>query len=294
MTAAEETWVWEGFRAIPLEGEPLYVQLRRHVRESAVASAPGATLEVGTGDGAMWAGEGRSLLESLAQLGEVWLTDADEQLAQRLKAGELCEIPGVHAAKADVRALPFPGGKFARVFVFHVLHWCGTPAAVVEALAELRAVLGPAGRAFIVVVDERIHMTELYRLLAEAKARLLATGFSVSIDIPSASPRVLPFCAGNAEPFLRERFSTIDRAELRYAHVLRRSPVPNFPSAGAFMKAYVATLPFVRAAIETHAVPPQFCEVAGALVDEAIAAEGAFRMSRCDVLYACGGSERPR
>lgn len=294
MSAAGETWLWEGFRAIPLEGAPLYVQLRDHLRESPVASVPGATLEVGTGDGAMWAGEGRTLLESLAQLGEVWLTDADEQLAQSLKLSGLCGIPRVHAAKADVRALPFPGGKFARVFVVHVLHWCETPAAVVEALAELRAVLAPGGRAFIVVVDERTHMAELYRLLGEAKTRLLASGFNVSIDIPSVSPRVLPFCAGNAEPFLRERFSTIDRAEFRYAHELRRSPVPSFPSAGAFMKAYVATLPFVRAAIEAHAVPPQFCDVAGALVDDAIAAEGVFRMSRCDVLYACGGSELSR
>lgn len=287
MSAAGETWVWEGFRRIPVEGAALYPQLFRYIGETGFAERPGDTLEVGSGDGAMWQGDGRALLELLARRGDVWLTDADEALAKALADSALCRVPRVYARHVDVRGLPFANHTFSRVLAVHVLHWCKQPADVIAAVAELEGVLVPAGRALVVTADENVHMAELYRALAEAKRRLEARGVAVSEPIPAASPRILPFCAGNAEPFLGERFKDIRRVALRYAHVLAGPPSPRFGSAGEFMAAYVRTLPFVAAATRQGTLPPQFADEAGALVQETIDREGAFRMSRCDVLFDC-------
>lgn len=287
MKAEDETWVWEGFRHIPLEGAGLYPQLCHYIEEQRLAELSGNTLEVGSGDGAMWEGPGRALLERLAQSADVWLTDADAALVRRLAASELCRIPRVYCKHADVRGLPFANGSFARALVVHVLHWCPEPGQVVAALAEVEGVLAPSGHALIVTVDERQHMKELYALLADAKARLQARGIAVAAEIPSVSPRVLPFCAGNAEMFLRERFHFIRRVELRYAHRLTDSPSARFSSAGEFLSAYVRTLPFIAAAQDDGTLPAELADEAGAVAEEIIARDGAFVMSRCDVVFDC-------
>jgi len=218
-TLLGEVAVWEAFRALRVEGVGLYPALTTYMAESGFFRPPGATLEVGSGDGALWRSGGGALLDAL-RAGPLHMTDTDEALIASRRAQPLFARPGVERTVADVEDLAFRGGAFQRVLATHVLHWCATPERVLRATRELARVLGRGGRALVVTVDEQVHMREVYALLHDARAALLARGVACPEEMPAAAPRVMPFCAGNARRFLDDAFARVQRVDLRYAHLV--------------------------------------------------------------------------
>lgn len=288
-TALGEVAVWEAFRALRTDGGPFHPALARQLNDAGFFELSGSTLEVGAGDGQLWRAGGARLMAAALSRGRLHLTDSDPQLIEACRGEALFRHDGVLLEVADVEALPYAGGSFVRVIATHVLHWCATPERVRRAVRALARVLCPQGRALIVTVDERVHMREVYRLMQEARAALLARGIRCEQEIPDASPRVLPFCAGNAPALLGEAFHDVERTDLCYRHwVDARHPTLGL-SGGEFFVAYLRTLPFVKEAVATGRLPEELFEEARALFDAQLQREGAFCMSRADVIYHCRG-----
>ena len=286
--ALDELAVWEAFRGLRLDGATVHERLPEYLRSSGALDAPGDTLEVGVGDAHLWRTGGAALLDAILARGELVLTDADPAHVERCRGLDVLRRDGISMQIADARSLPFSDRRFARVVVTHVLHWCGPDEGVRAAVAELARVLAPGGRALVITVDERVHMTEVYALLQRAAANLESHGVAVE-SMPSASPRVLPFCAGNAEAFLRERFASVERVDCDYAHVVDPWHAQLGVPAEAFMVRYLYTLPFLKAALRAGRVPNELFDEIRALLRAELDARGEFRMSRRDVIYDCAG-----
>lgn len=291
-SALGEVAVWEAFRALRTEGVPLHLALASYMAEHRFFGRPGKTLEIGGGDGQLWRAGGEPLVAAALAGGRLHLTDADPQLVEACWAEPFFRREGLVLEVADLERLGYGDGAFQRVIATHVLHWCATPERVRGALRELARVLGPAGRALVVTVDERVHMVEVYRLMQLAQASLLERRVSCEQEIPDASPRVLPFCAGNAGGLLAEVFHDVRRVDHSYCHwVDARHPSLGVPG-GQFFIDYLRTLPFVKEAIAAARLPEAFFVEVRAVFDAFVATAGAFRMSRCDVIYDCRGPRR--
>ena len=104
--------------------------------------------------------------------------------------------------------------------------------------------------------------------------------------MPATSPRVSPFCAGNAERCLARTFDRIERFDWRYAHLLDATHSALGVPGEEFLVAYVRTLPFVCSAVAAGQLPETFFDELAALALDEIKRTGTFRMSRCDV-YEC-------
>lgn len=287
----DELAVWEAFRALRLEGRTVHERLSDYIVGSGVLEHVGDTLEIGVGDGHLWRTGGQPLLDAVLARGELVLTDQDAELVERCASHPVLQREGVTARRADARELPFANQSFARVMTTHVLHWCASPDGVRAAVAELARVLTVDGRALVTTVDERVHMREVYALLSRAAATVEAAGVRVAEPIPSSSPRVAPFCAGNAEDFLREHFDVVERADCDYAHIVEPWHAQLEVPGEVFMVRYLRTLPFVKEALRDGRMGPElFEEVRLSLADQ-LARDGSFRMSRRDVIYDC---RRPR
>lgn len=274
--------VWAAFRALRTDGADVYASLRRHLPESGFLKRPGDTLELGAGDGFLWRGEGAPLLRSACSRGSVLLTDVDPAVEQCRNLG------GVAVERADAGRLPYQAERFARVLAVQVLHWCELPAAV----NELARVLDTEGCAVVVTVDERVHLTEVYALMREAKGRLQARGVPFDVVLPAVPPRISRFCASNAEELLSGAFASVRRIDFDYAHLFEARH-PSLPvGGGELLSLYVGSAPFLR---ETQLEPGRldaFIAEVKVLAEEAIAARGAFRASRRDVLYECSSRRR--
>ncbi len=278
--------VWEAFRNLRTEGRGLFSSMISHLLSSKSFDVPGGTLELGAGDGELWRRGGSALLEAALSAGPLVLTDTDPALVKNLENTPSLRVPGVAIERADVRSLHFFRAQFARVIATHVLHWCGNGASVALAIAELAGALMPGGTALIVTVDEQLHMRELYQLLQAAQASLARRGIAC-MEMPSASPRVLPFCASNASALLGTAFARADRFDWRYSHLVEPTHDALGVSGEAFLIAYVRTLPFVRSGIAAGELPEAFFEELEGLIREVLKNDGVFRISRCDVLYEC-------
>lgn len=263
--------VWSAVQTLRVDGEDLYPSLREHMLASGFLEGAGATLEVGAGDGTLWRAGGETSLRLALALGPVVLTDRHPQPV----------LNGVWQALADAAALPFGDAAFSRALAVHVLHWCD----VAAALADLSRVLRPGGRLFVVTVDERVHLAEVYQLMREAGARLEARGAPLSVEIPTQPPRIGRFSAGNAETRLGRAFAKVVRVDFDYAHLFE----PRHPSLavdGAELLArYVASAPFLQD--QPPATAARYVGEVKALAAQAISARGVFRASRRDVLYDC-------
>lgn len=284
-TELEETWVWDAFRSLRVEGTPVHRAVADYAVTSGFFDTSGATLEIGGGDGHLWDAGGDGLAERARAAGPVTVTDLDPALVARCRADERLRRLGADVCEADLERLPFGDRCFARAFVIHVVHWCRTPLGVTRAMAELARVLAPTARALVVTVDESVHMAELYTLLARARDALLARGERMSLAIPRSSPRVASFCAANASSYLAEAFGDIRRVDCRYAHVVDAIHEELGISADAFVVRYARTLPFLRAGVGAGEVPETFFDELGGLVRAEIADRGSLRFSRCDVIY---------
>ena len=285
--ALDEIAVWEAFRALRLEGVAVHARLVRHMLERNVFAVPGDTLEIGGGDGELWRAGGEPFFGRALDAGAVHVTDSDPNLVEASRTLGLFRRDGVFVERADVERLPYSSQQFARAVALHVLHWCQTPERIARAIAEIARVLEPAGRAFVVTVDEQVHMVEVYRLMQRARAVLIEQGVRCDQEIPSASPRVLPFCAANAPAFLAAEFEHVRRIECEYAHhVEARHSSLDIPG-DAFFVGYLRTLPFIKAAIEENRLPDELFDECASLFRAHIAAHGTFRMSRRDVIYDC-------
>lgn len=287
--AHDELWVWEAFRSLPLAGPGLHAWLADYFHASGLLAPAGDTLEIGGGDGHLWQVGGDALLDRVLAAGALHVTDADPDLVARCRSLPHLQRPGVVVAAADATRLPYADGRFARIIATHVLHWCATPAALRQALAEIARVLRPGGRAAIVTVDEIVHMTELYALLRRAKDSLVGRGVAVAAVIPDRAPRVLPFCAGNASGYLGERFAVVRRIDCDYAHRVEAGRLVHGVPGPDFLDRYVRTLPFVKEAVARQQLPEAFFAEVGARVRAELDARGVFAMSRRDVLYECVG-----
>jgi ubiquinone/menaquinone biosynthesis C-methylase UbiE len=287
MGAAAEVTVWEAFRSLPLDGEGLYPSLVKHLDETSFWSPPGDTLEIGGGDAELWRQGGRALVERVVERGRLLVTDADAGLVRTCRDVALLKQPGVTIEQADVTALPYEAGRFARVLAVHVLHWCRPEERLSAAVAEIRRVLNRSGRATIVAVDAAVHMKEVYTLLGEARSLVLDAGGAV-LGMPAEAPRVQPFCAANAEGYLEKAFARVVRRELAYAHVV---PIEHGGQRGEnFLVRYVRTLPFIEDGIREGQIPEAFFAAVRERARAFLEAQGALRMSRRDVIYDCTGS----
>ena len=129
-------------------------------------------------------------------------------------------------------------------------------------------------------------MVELYDLLRSAHAVLTQRGIAC-VEMPRASPRVLPFCASNAPGLLKTAFARVDRFDWSYSHVVEPTHAGLGVSGGTFLSSYVRTLPFIRAAIAAGELPEAFFDELEVLIVEKLRVDGVLRISRCDVLYEC-------
>ncbi|HBQ15913.1 MAG TPA: hypothetical protein DEF51_33890 [Myxococcales bacterium] len=283
----DELAVWEAFRALRLEGRTVHERLSDYIVGSGVLERCGDTLEIGVGDAHLWRTGGQPLLDAVLARGELVLTDQDADLVQRCASYPLLQREGVTTRRADARELPFADRCFARVMTTHVLHWCGSPDGVRAAVGELARVLAVDGRALVTTVDERVHMGEVYSLLSRAAAAIEAAGVPVTEPIPSSSPRVAPFCAGNAEDFLRERFDVVERVDCDYAHIVEPWHAQLDVPGEVFMVRYLRTLPFVKEALRSGRMRPELLEEVRVSLADHLARDGSFRMSRRDVIYDC-------
>ncbi len=288
----DDTWVWEAFRTLRTEGISIHRFLAERVLPG-LLHVPGDTLEIGGGDAHLWIAGGEQLVEATTAAGRLVITDFDPELVTRCRTHALLGRPGVEIVTADATALPQRPSSFVRAIATHVLHWCGAPDTIARAVSELARVLRDDGVAIVTTVAEDVHMRELYVLLGVVRQRLVERGLSIA-GMPSGSPRVLPFCASNAEAFLSNAFLDVRRVDCTYAHLVDRVH-PQLGVRGAeFMVAYVRTLPFVREALQRDALPEEFFEELDRALEAAIAASGLFRMSRCDVVYICTRPRRTR
>ena len=290
-TELGEVAVWEAFRALRIEGADLYARLVAHMSESGFFAVAGASLEVGSGDGAFWKAAPGMLRDAL-RAGSLHLTDTDAALIEKDRADPFFATPGLALAVADIERLPFREGAFRRLMATHVLHWCSTPERVGRAAHELARVVADGGSALVVTVDERVHMREAYELLRDARAALLAKGISCAAEMPTVAPRVLPFCAGNAHQILERAFSRVQRVDLRYAHLIDAVHPTLGLRGDDFFVGYLRTLPFLRDAVTRGSAPEALFTEARRLFREHTEKDGPFRFSRCDVLYHCSSPRR--
>lgn len=286
-SALGEVAVWEAFRALRTEGMPIHACLVKYLREHDIFRTPGETLEIGGGDGELWRAGGEELVATALSAGALHVADSDPQLVEKCRTSELLGRENVVVEVADVTRLLYRDRQFARIIVVHVLHWCQRPDLVRQAVLELARVLQPGGRALVVTVDERIHMAEIYQLMKQARDRVLGQGLDLEEEIPSASPRVLPFCAGNAVEFLQGAFASVHRVDCNYAHLVEAQHPSLGVSGEEFFVSYLRTLPFIKEAVGKNRLPEVFFEEVRRLFKAHMAAHGTFRMSRCDVIYDC-------
>jgi SAM-dependent methyltransferase len=137
----------------------------------------GDVLDAGSGDGAS-----AQLLAPRAR--SITCLDRSEKLLAAARR-RLRHLPNVHFAPGDVQQLPFDGGRFDEVLLFHVLVYVDEPA---RAIAEAARVLRPGGLAIVTTVAPHEHAEvtagygHLHSGLAPARlARWLsAAGLTVS------------------------------------------------------------------------------------------------------------------
>ena len=285
-----ETTVWEAFRALRLEGVPLYESLARHMLSSGFFETAGDTLEIGFGDGELWRLWGGGLRSRVTATGRLVLTDADSALVSASAekwAGERVTLE--HATATE---LPYSDGLFERVLAVHILHLCGGADDVRRAVVEVARVLNPTtGRALVVAVDETVHMAELYELMNRARDAVLSKGTAFAAEIPREAPRVQPFCSRNAPEYLSRAFRSVERIDCAYQHIVETlHPTLGWP-APEFIDAYVRTLPFVKREVFEGRLPEAFFTAVRAEVADVLTREGSLRWSRRDIIYDCS---RPR
>src|SRR3546814_8141511 len=138
----------------------------------------------------------------------------------RLRAAEQ-RLGNLRAAAADAEALPFPTASFDRVTCrFGLMFVSDVPAA----LAEVRRVLKPGGRAGFLVWGP-LENNALFQVIRDALAAVLDTRFD------TADTAQFRFGAPDsvAAPMRQAGFSGIVEED--------RSPVRNAPADGAFWQA---------------------------------------------------------
>lgn len=285
--AAGELSVWEAFRALHVEGTAIHGCLARHMLESDLFATAGDTLEVGGGDGELWRAGAEALFRHALDAGAIHVTDSDPNLVEALRADALFRRDRVFVEHADVERLPYPSQRFSRAIGVHVLHWCQTPDRVARAVREIARVLTPGGHALIVTVDQQAHMTEVYKLMQRARAALIARGVRCEQEIPSGSPRVLPFCVANASTFLAAQFETVRRVDCNYVHLVGARHPSLDVSGEAFFVGYLRALPFISRALAEDRIPEALFHECALLFRAHLATHGTFRMSRRDVIYDC-------
>ncbi|MDN5798159.1 MAG: class I SAM-dependent methyltransferase [Intrasporangium sp.] len=143
----------------------------------------GDVLEIGAGSGAMAQGVARTLPDA-----RLTVTDLDEAMVAAA-AARLHRHPGVRVERADVTALPYPGGSFDVVTAYLMLHHVGDWR---DSLSESARVLRPGG-VFIgydltdTPLARAVHRLEgsAHRIIAAAELReaLAVAGFTdIAVD----------------------------------------------------------------------------------------------------------------
>lgn len=128
-------------------------------------------LEVGCGDGGLWARN----LERLQQDTKIILTDFSNDMIDNAKTNLGCEAASFHFQLADVQWLPFENNSFDHVIADHMLYYVKEPE---KALAEIYRVLKPGGTLYVSTTGNN-HLQELKQLLTDFNKSLVLSGFSL-------------------------------------------------------------------------------------------------------------------
>ena len=149
-------------------------------------------LEVGCGTGEFWA-EQRAALPSSCS---VKVTDFSVGMLEKAKK-RLGDHAPFRFEVADVEALPYGSALFNRVLAHFMLYHPASPS---KALAEIRRVLKPGGKACMITTGMR-HMRRIDDL-----GKALDAKWRDGIQSMSA-----PFCEENAEELIKPHFSHVEK-----------------------------------------------------------------------------------
>ncbi|MBS0655659.1 MAG: hypothetical protein JSR46_07775 [Verrucomicrobia bacterium] len=139
-------------------------------------------------------------------------------------------------------------------------------------------------------------MIELWETLQEAKKRAIARGHTIDVEIPLYSPAILPFCAGNAPRLLEKAFESVAVTKMTnkiYVHEQLSSKFEGI-SGPEFVVQYLKSLDVIQASQKANKLPEAFFDAIREIISEAIARDGVFTISRCEVLYDCSEPKRTR
>lgn len=210
-------------------------------------------LEVGCGTGEFWAAQHGSLPNSCSVLA----TDFSRGMIEKAKA-RLSHLPQFQFEVADVEALPYADSSFDCVLAHFMLYH---PASQDRALAEIRRVLTPNGRACIITTGQR-HMKRLDEIGIEFNVR-----WRDAIKSMSSS-----FCEENAEEMIGRHFRNCDK------HIHNNNlEVKNAQIAADYMKSYYNS--------DAVLMAPDFFERIKERVSTEIAEKGFFFIEKRVVLY---------
>ena len=207
-------------------------------------SSSSRILELGCGDGSLW----QRNMDRIPEHWDITLTDFSEGMLQDAKdrLTENGSSRPFRFIQADVRAIPFPDGRFDAVLANHMLYHVNNRH---EALQEIYRVLKPGGRFYASTIG-RNHLREMKELLRgfnpelvlsekdfadefgleNGEVQLEAAGFrhielkryEDSLRITEAEPLIAYICSttGNSRSALSG--SSLDKFRIRVESLLHR------------------------------------------------------------------------
>lgn len=261
-----------------------FVLFWQNYLETGFLNHPGDTLEVGAGNNGLGMKfvSDKAGLEQLKQKGNIVITDKFPNMVKACQALPSLQAPEITIECADASRLHYATGSFARVVANYMVYALDN---VQKAIEEMARVLSPDGVAKIVTMDETLHNIEQYEICQRAKERVESQGVKIGVEFPRSAPAIAPFCKGNAMSYLEKSFGIIEVTEFRNAILVYDTvQCKNETISGPkLVVEYLQSLEFIQAA----SLPEVFFDAVRDIVAERIAADGVFRISRCEVMYTC-------
>lgn len=279
--------VRQAFNSLPKEDTRDSFQLFGHYYvDSGFLESQGDTLEVGGGNGLLWKVAGKIFIDTMANKGQIYVTDSSQGMVDACKKVDLLTRKEVILDTANVTQLKYEDRSFSRVIGNFMMYACNDAEKGVQ---EVARVLSDDGRAILVTMDETQHMIELYATLHKAKKLVEESGILIDVEFPQYAPAIASFCTGNAMGYLERSFRQISATRIANKILVHKTlPKPNESVSGPeFVVKYLQSLEFVQAAMKANKLPESFFKAIEGIVAEEIEQNGVFKISRCDVIYDC-------